>query len=57
MPIMDGWKTTRKLREMMQNQQIPKIPIIGLTAFTSNEDVEKCKEAGMLHILHKPLDI
>ncbi|CAD8170287.1 unnamed protein product [Paramecium pentaurelia] len=57
MPIMDGWKTTRKLREMMLNQQIPKIPIIGLTAFTSNEDVEKCKQAGMQHVLHKPLDI
>lgn len=40
---MDGWKTTKKLREMMLNQQIPKIPIIGLTAFTSNEDMEKCK--------------
>ncbi|CAK88828.1 unnamed protein product (macronuclear) [Paramecium tetraurelia] len=57
MPIMDGWKTTGMLIQMMQNQQIPKIPIIGLTAFTSNEDMEKCKKAGMLHILHKPLDI
>ena len=41
----------------MSNDQIPNIPIIGLTAFTSNEDVEKCKEAGMLNILHKPLDV
>ncbi|CAD8050450.1 unnamed protein product [Paramecium sonneborni] len=57
MPILDGWMTTKKLRVMMQNEQIPNIPIIGLTAFTSNEDVEKCKEAGMLNILHKPLDI
>ncbi|CAD8107414.1 unnamed protein product [Paramecium sonneborni] len=48
-PIMDGWKTTQKLREMMQNQQIPKVPIISLTAFTRNEDVE--------YILHKPLYI
>ncbi|CAD8133708.1 unnamed protein product [Paramecium octaurelia] len=57
MPILDGWMTTKRLRFMMQNGQIPTIPIIGLTAFTSNEDVEKCKEAGMLNILHKPLDL
>lgn len=57
MPIMDGWKTTKKLIEMMKNQQIRKIPIVGLTAFTSNEDMEKCKEVGMTNILHKPLDI
>ncbi|CAK87034.1 unnamed protein product (macronuclear) [Paramecium tetraurelia] len=52
-----GYLWIKKLREMMQNQQLPKIPIIGLTAFTSDEEVEKYKEVGMLQILHKPLDI
>jgi CheY-like chemotaxis protein len=41
----------------MEKSLIPKVPIVGLTAFTSNEDIEKCKMVGMHSILHKPLEI
>ena len=57
MPIMDGWEATSKLKIMMENQQIPFIPIIGLTAFTTKSDIERCIISGMDHILHKPLKI
>lgn len=39
----------------MENKKIPKIPIIGLTAFTSEEDKKRGKNAGMLSVLSKPL--
>ena len=54
---MDGWEATRRLVDMMKNKQIPHIPIIGLTAFTSQFDIQRCVEAGMIDILHKPLEI
>lgn len=36
---MDGWTATKKLFDMMLSNEIPKIPIVGLTAFTSSEDI------------------
>ena len=39
MPIMDGWETTLALKMLMEHQSIPKIHIIGLTAFTSSRDI------------------
>lgn len=55
MPIMDGLEATRRLTKMMDNNEIQRIPIIGLTAFTSGKDYEQCISAGMLHVLQKPL--
>ncbi len=55
MPVMDGWEATRKLKRMMKNFEIPYIVIIGLTAFTSSNDIEKCFLSGMDDVLHKPL--
>lgn len=57
MPIMDGWECTLSLRMLMEHQSIPKIHIIGLTAFTSSKDLQKCFLAGMSDVLHKPLEI
>lgn len=42
MPIMDGWQATKILKNMMDKNEILNIPIIGLTAFTSRNDIEKC---------------
>lgn len=33
MPIMDGFKATKKLIKMMNTNVIPRIPIVALTAF------------------------
>ncbi|CAK86372.1 unnamed protein product (macronuclear) [Paramecium tetraurelia] len=57
MPIMDGCTATIKLIEMMNQNIIPKIHIIGLTAFTNATDVSNCIRAGMSDVLQKPLNL
>ncbi len=56
MPIMDGWETTLALKILINHGTIPKIPIVGLTAFTTRKDLEKCMQAGMKEVMHKPLN-
>lgn len=51
MPKVDGLEATRRLRD-----QAIDLPIIALTASCLNEDRVACLQAGMNHVLHKPLD-
>lgn len=57
MPIMDGCTATTKIIEMMNKKLIPKIHIIGLTAFTNAIDISNCIKAGMSDVLSKPLNL
>jgi signal transduction histidine kinase len=52
MPKMDGYETTKRLREMGVE-----IPIIAVTANVFKEDVEKCLEYGMNDHISKPFNI
>ena len=52
MPLMDGYEATRRIREISDNHA--KIPIIALTAHITNQDREKCFEAGMVDYMGKP---
>lgn len=51
MPVLDGYKTTKKIRDM--NKQIP---IIALTANAMSHDIEKTKSYGMNDHLTKPIN-
>ncbi len=53
MPEMDGYTTSRKIRDETPSDQQPWI--IALTAHALTEDIEKCKAAGMDDYLSKPL--
>lgn len=54
MPIMDGFETTRWIRE---NENLNnKTRIIGLTAFSQKIDEQNCLNSGMDHYMSKPLD-
>jgi len=52
MPLMDGYETTKAIR----NMEAPKntVPIVALTANATKIDVEKCISSGMNDFLPKP---
>jgi two-component system, chemotaxis family, CheB/CheR fusion protein len=52
MPEMNGFETTKYIREEMKSQ----IPIIALTADVTTVDVEKCIAFGMDDYISKPID-
>ena len=54
MPVMDGYTTTRKIRNL--TSAIRNIPIIALTAHAIKGDRERCLEAGMDEYISKPID-
>lgn len=56
MPIMDGFETTRLIRETDKYQE-KKTKIIALTAFAYETDREKCLQAGMDDFISKPIDM
>ncbi len=54
MPELDGYETTRRLRDWEFEQARPHTPVVALTANALSGDAEKCLAAGMDHYLSKP---
>lgn len=55
MPIMDGWETTKYLKDLKDSKKVEKLPIIiGHTSHNYANIVEKCKEVGMDDVIIKP---
>jgi CheY-like chemotaxis protein len=57
MPKLDGFETTRMIREDDKYQKVKNIPIIALTANAMKSDKEKCLRSGMNGYLAKPVTI
>ena len=55
MPEMGGLEATAKLRKMSDAGELPRLPIIALTADAMPDIREKCLEAGMDDYLAKPI--
>ncbi len=53
MPIMNGFESTQKIREIPEYKSTP---IIALTAFAMKGDREKCIDAGATDYIPKPID-
>lgn len=53
MPEMDGLDTTRALRRLPGMAQLP---VIGLTANSQSQELDKCLQSGMNAVLMKPID-
>lgn len=54
MPVMDGIEATRRIREMAS--PFASIPIIGITASASRDEIQACMDAGMDDCLIKPVE-
>jgi CheY-like chemotaxis protein len=55
MPELDGLETTRIIRQREADQQLPRLPIIALTANAFEETREQVLQAGMDDFLSKPI--
>ena len=52
MPIMDGWETTKNIRE--SHAYYKNIPIIGLSSYGGHNQVNEARKKGMNDYLQKP---
>jgi signal transduction histidine kinase/DNA-binding response OmpR family regulator len=54
MPVLDGTETTRRWRAYELRHQLPRMPIIAMTANVMSEHRERCVDSGMDDMIHKP---
>ena len=55
MPEMSGWETTEILIQMYSEGQLTSLcPIIAHTAYSGENDISRCREAGMTDRINKP---
>lgn len=52
MPVMDGLEATRRIEALRTG-----VPVIGLTAHALEEERQRCREAGMVAHVAKPVEI
>src|SRR5690349_18596243 len=52
MPVMDGFETCRRLRNLPEGQTIP---ILMLTSLIDNDSVEKAYDCGITEFISKPI--
>ncbi len=57
MPVMDGYQTTKLIRDKSTQVINHKIPIVAMTASAMSGDKEKCLNSGMDDYITKPLNI
>ncbi len=55
MPIKNGFEAAAELTGQISTGEIKEIPIIACTAFTDDEQKNKCFENGMKGFLNKPV--
>jgi signal transduction histidine kinase/CheY-like chemotaxis protein len=54
MPLMDGMEATREIRAQERTMGLPRLPVIALTATTSDVSRQQCLSAGMDDFMSKP---
>ncbi len=57
MPVLDGYETTRRIRNWEALNRRRRVPIVALTARAFADDRARCLEAGMDEYVTKPLKV
>ena len=57
MPVMDGFAATEKLRELEKQLNLPRTPIVALTAHAVTGARDRCLASGMDDFLSKPFSM
>ena len=57
MPGMDGFETTRRIRDPAARALEPRLPVVALTAHAQPEDRERCLATGMVGFIRKPISL
>jgi PAS domain S-box-containing protein len=55
MPVKDGLQATAEIRSL-EDRRRAGVPIIAMTANAAQEDIERCRQAGMSDFIAKPID-
>jgi CheY-like chemotaxis protein len=55
MPEMDGYETTRRIRQRETSLNLPRVPVIAISAATDAAHLKRCMDSGMDSVLKKPL--
>lgn len=55
MPEMDGYDTTRRIRQREARLKLPRVPVIAISAATDAAHLKRCMDSGMDSVLKKPL--
>jgi signal transduction histidine kinase len=56
MPVMDGIEATRSIRSSTQ-EAVRRVPVLGLTANVSEQDLRRFEQAGLSGLLLKPFEV
>jgi len=57
MPVMDGPAASREIRAIERTSELPRLPIVALTASPTDEEKQECFDSGMTGFLSKPFTL
>lgn len=57
MPVLDGLEATRRIRQHEMDKQLPRLPIVALTARAFETDRANCLQCGMDDVITKPVGL
>ncbi len=57
MPVQNGFEATVQIRKLETENNLPRTPIIAVTAHSLKEDEQKCLDSGMDGYLCKPMGV